>query len=64
MNHKKGMSILVESGMLVNTIPKDEFKAAMDAYAGVNAQNLEEVTKKLLDMGINEYSGVMSASDR
>ena len=64
MNHRKGMSILVESGMLVNTIPPEDFKVAMDAYSGIDGTNIEEVTAKLLEAGINEYSGVMGQSDR
>ena len=53
MNHKKGMSILVANGMFVNVLPVEDFKTAMDAYAGVNSDNLEEVTTKLLEAGIN-----------
>lgn len=60
MNHKKGMSVLIADGMLVNTLPLEDFRTAMDAYAGVNSANLTEVTSKLLDAGINEYSGVMT----
>lgn len=41
MNHKKGMSVLVSAGMLVNKIPPEDYRAAMDAYAGVNGSNLE-----------------------
>ena len=53
MNHRKGMSVLVADGMLVNTLPVEDFKMAMDAYAGVSSANLAEVTAKLLEAGIN-----------
>jgi hypothetical protein len=62
MNHKKGMSILVSSGMLVNTLPVEDFKMAMDSYAGVDGTNVEEVAQKLMDAGINPHAGIMAQS--
>jgi hypothetical protein len=58
------MSILVATGMLVNTLPQEDFKMAMDAYAGIDGTNIESVTAKLLEAGINPYSGVMSSAER
>lgn len=64
MNHKKGMSILVAAGMLVNTLPVEDFKLAMDSFSGVDGSNIEEVAAKLMEAGINEYAGSMAQSAR
>ncbi len=58
------MSVLVASGMLVNTLPMEDFKLAMDSYADVNGSNIEEVATKLMEAGITDRVDTRVKSDR
>ena len=57
ISHGHGFPILVNSGHAIQPVSDEDFKKAMDVYAGVTGHNYAEVTRKLLELGINDQAG-------
>ena len=57
ISHALGFPVMVNSSHQVNLVRDEDFKRAMDVYAGVTGANYAEVTRKLLDLGINDQAG-------
>ena len=56
-NFKKGQSLLIPDGMLVQPVQQHEFDSAIDTYAGLSDSNANQVFSKLAELGIIEGAG-------
>ncbi len=56
-NFRKGQSLLVPDGMLVQPVAEKEFDAALDTYAGLTDANATRMFSKLAELGIIEGAG-------
>ena len=61
ISHALGFPVMVNSSHQVNLVRGEDFKRAMDVYAGVTGSNYAEVTRKLLELGINDQAGQVPA---
>ena len=52
LNSKHGQSIIVPSGLKVQTVSDQDYGKVMDAFTGVNEDNYEEVQRRLVELGL------------